>query len=98
MDLNICSGATPMAAAAASTVGMCAPGATISAARFRSRMKSARSSNASAMGGIGRGQEGRRAAHSHSMVLGGLLLTSYTTRLTPLTSLEIRLLMVARTS
>ncbi len=36
--------------------------------------------------------------HSHSMVLGGLLLTSYTTRLTPFTSLAIRLLITARRS
>jgi len=36
--------------------------------------------------------------HSHSMVLGGLEEISYTTRLTPLTSLMIRLEMRARIS
>ncbi len=36
--------------------------------------------------------------YSHSMVAGGLLEMSYTTRLTPATSLMIRLLMRARTS
>ncbi len=36
--------------------------------------------------------------HSHSIVAGGLLLMSYTTRLTPGTSLTIRELILPRTS
>ena len=39
-----------------------------------------------------------RAAHSHSMVPGGLLVTSSTTRLTPSTSLVMRFEMRDRTS
>ena len=37
-------------------------------------------------------------AHSHSIVAGGLLVMSYTTRLTPFTSLTMRLEAAARTS
>ncbi len=40
----------------------------------------------------------RRRAYSHSMVEGGLLEMSYTTRFTPATSLTMRRLMVASTS
>src|SRR5882672_4408569 len=40
----------------------------------------------------------RLEPYSHSMVPGGLLVMSKTTRLTPLTSLTIRLLIRARTS
>ncbi len=40
----------------------------------------------------------RRIGHSHSIVAGGLLLMSYTTRPTPRTSLIMRLLIVASTS
>src|SRR5574337_357620 len=47
MDLKICSGATCMAAAAVSTVAICAPGDTISACRSCSRIKSAKSCAAS---------------------------------------------------
>ena len=36
--------------------------------------------------------------HSHSIVAGGLLVMSYTTRLTPFTSLTMRLEAAARTS
>ena len=36
--------------------------------------------------------------HSHSIVAGGLLLMSYTTRLTPCTSLMIRVLILPSTS
>ena len=48
----------------------------------------------------GRGQEPARpgTAHSHSIVAGGLLLTSYTTRFTPGTSLAIRFEISASTS
>ena len=42
--------------------------------------------------------EVRLRAHSHSIVDGGLLLTSYTTRLMPRTSLTIRLEVRARRS
>ncbi len=38
------------------------------------------------------------AAHSHSIVAGGLVLMSYSTRFTPLTSFTIRLLMRASRS
>ncbi len=44
------------------------------------------------------GPSRRAGGHSHSMVAGGLLLMSYTTRLTPGTSLTIRLLIRPRTS
>lgn len=46
----------------------------------------------------GRAADGQVGDYSHSIVAGGLLEMSYTTRLTPLTSLMIRLLMVASTS
>ena len=40
----------------------------------------------------------RQRRYSHSIVAGGLLLMSYTTRFTPATSLTMRLLMRPRTS
>ncbi len=40
----------------------------------------------------------QKPAYSHSIVLGGLVLISYTTRFTPLTSLTIRLEIRSRTS
>src|SRR6266567_9401921 len=41
-------------------------------------------------------QNGERGPYSHSIVPGGLLVTSYTTRLTPFTSLMIRVAVAPR--
>ncbi len=49
-------------------------------------------------GGAAVGAGRLRRAYSHSIVAGGFVVTSYTTRLTPATSLTMRLLIRARSS